>query len=146
MSTRDVATVPALDEEIVRALAWCRLGSSAGFGHPENDGFRRAEQLGLLAHHPVWHATAQGEGVLIALGMLGPTYVPERTMVSILWAREPREHALAQFVAAWPEGLEDCYPDSFAAEVEKAKAAWREWPGDGQAWVFWTSVEELARP
>lgn len=143
----EVAAVPvSLDADLVRALSWCRLGGGK-FGRPEDkQSFYRAEELGLLAHDPIWRATPQGEGVLIALGLLEPTWVAERTRVSVLWSREARVDAVAQFVRAWPEGFEDCYPDSFRAEVEKAKDEWRDWYDHGQALLFWTSTEEMARP
>lgn len=78
--------------------------------------------------------------------MLDPTWVRERTRLVVLWAREPREHAPAQFVKAWSEGYEDAYYESFAAEKKRAEDDWREWPGEGSSWLFWTTHEEMARP
>lgn len=133
-----------LDADIVRALAWCRLGSGAGFGYPENDGFTRAEKLGLLDHTGVWKATPQGEGVLIALGLLDPTWQSDRTRISVLWARAADKPV--QFIAAWPEGIEDCWPDLFAHEVAEAQERWqREWSFGDESWEFWTTVVEIPR-
>lgn len=140
---QDVPTT--LDDDIVRAVAWCRLGSGAGYGYPENNGFTRAEKLGLLDHTGVWRATPQGEGVLIALGLLDPTWQAERTRISVLWARETNESKPVQFVAAWPEGIEDCWPDLFAHEVAETQKRWQsEWTNGGQ-WEFWTTVVEIPR-
>lgn len=135
---------PKLDPDLVRALAWCRIGGPKTRPHDEA-AFYRAEGLGLLAHDPIWRATPQGEGVLIALGLLKPTWEPQRTRITVLWAREPLVGALAQFISAWPEGFRDCWPETFAEGVEKAQASWREWPGEGKRWIFWTAEVEIPR-
>jgi hypothetical protein len=136
----------SVDPDIVRALGWCRLGSSRSDRPDRDESFYEAERLGLLAHDPIWRATPQGEGVLIALGLLEPTWVQDRVLVTVLWARLPEPDAPAQFVHAWSEGYSDAYSDSFGRECELEKDRWREWPGEGRLWLFWTSTEELPRP
>jgi len=135
----------ALDPDLIRAIAWCRILAPKERPH-DDASYRRAEELGLLAHDPIWRATPQGEGVLIAIGMLEPTWVKERTKLIVLWAREPREYAAAQFVKAWAESYEDVCHEAFTAEKKQAEADWHEWPGEGSQWLFWTTHEEMGRP
>ena len=36
-------------------------------------------------------------------------------------------------------------PDLIRA-IAWAEADWREWPGEGSQWLFWTTHEEMGRP
>lgn len=133
-----------IDPDIVRAIAWCRLGGPDS--RPRHDrAFHEAEALGLLAHDPIWRATPQGEGVLIALGFLPPTWEPERRKLLVLWAREPREGAPAQFVRAWPESAPDVSHEGYVHEKALAEAEWRLGTGVS-SWLFFVTTEEVAAP
>lgn len=135
--------------EVLEAVAWCRLGSSSG-ARPTEAGFREAEQLGLLKHHPTWHATAQGEGALIAAGKLKGKPAPEAVVVHVLWARlresEPGS-PWPQFVSAFPDGLVDCWPNSFDRQRADAEADFLKWfDADDAVAEFFVTVAEIARP
>lgn len=134
---------PPLDPELVRAIAWC--AGRTRYGYPDYSSSLKAQELGLLRHDPIWAATPQGDGVLIALGILPPSWNNERVSFIVLWARTDA-NPYAQFVAAWPTGLEEAWPDAFARAVKEAKAKWREWPGEGDEWYFATTYEEIGRP
>lgn len=60
-----------LDDSIVQALAWTRrVGGCGSSDLPHGEAFHRAEELGLLAHDPIWRTTREGDGVLVAVGLL----------------------------------------------------------------------------
>ena len=142
-----VETFPAtfeIDRDIVLAIAWCRVRVPKERPHDES-AYYRAENLGLLAHDPIWRATPQGEGVLIALGLLERTWVQERTNLVVMWAREPRADAPAQFVRAWTAGYVEHFDESWRREREEAKEWWRSW-GEIESWLFFETHEELPRP
>lgn len=138
-----------IDVDLVNAIAWCHLGSSKT-ERPSEGGFRRAEQLGLLKHHPTWHATERGIGVLIAAGRMEGELAPETVTVHVRWARHSDRFpgtGLAQFIGAWPDGLVDMQPETYDEEREAAEAAYRDWFDDPCAVAeFFTTVERIPRP
>jgi hypothetical protein len=134
-----------LDRGLVAALAWCRLGSSrTPRPWPTDADFYRAEALGFLRHHPTWHATAEGEGVLIAAGLLSGKPAPEQITVHVLWATCER-YRRPQFVAAWSDGLVDAWSETYRDQRAEAERQFAEW-GDERDWTFWTTVEHLDAP
>lgn len=136
-----------LDRDLVAALAWCRLGGQK-LGRPADDAaFGRAKGLGLLAQDPVWRATARGEGVLIALGLLNGAPAPDLATVCVCWAASERFPG-AQFVAAFPDGLADCWTETYKSQLADAQRWFADF-GDVSVdgpWRFWTTVETIERP
>jgi hypothetical protein len=130
------------DVEIVKAIHWCRLGRV----RPDDDyAFYRAKQLGLLAQDSIWRATAQGEGVLIALGLLEGKPTPRRTLITVLWAAS--DDFPPQFVASWSGELNDMMTGEAARQREEAE----EWfnvhsPIDQVHWRFWTTTQYIDVP
>lgn len=143
------ATETENTQDVIEAVAWCRLGSSSG-AQPTAAGFREAERLGLLKHHPTWHATARGEGALIAAGRLPGEPAPDTTHIHVLWARHAEGDACApwaQFVAAFSDGLVDAWPGSYEKRRREAEDDYRDTVGHyGTVAEFFTTVEEIVRP
>jgi hypothetical protein len=141
VAASDLHPIAPLSVDLVNAVAHCRIG---GQRPVNNAAFAEAKALGLLAQDDVWRATEQGEGMLIALGLLNGKPQPERALTVCLWAQcEPYKRP--QFVTAWSDGLDDCYPES-AGELRVA--AEREFAafGDETDWEFWTTREHLDLP
>lgn len=135
-----------IDVDLVNAIAWCHLGSGRT-ERPSEGGFRRAEQLGLLKHHPTWHATERGIGVLVAAGRMEGELAPETVALHVRWARHRSLGAGAQFVGAWPDGLVDMWPETYDEKREAAEAYYRDWFDDqSEVAEFFTTVERVPRP
>jgi hypothetical protein len=67
-------------DDLIQAVAYCRLGKA----RPVDDrAFEQAKRMGLLAQDPTWRATPQGEGALIAAGLMEGKPAPERRYVTI---------------------------------------------------------------
>lgn len=132
---------PKFDPEIVKAIHWCRLGRV----RPDDpSAFHRAKEMGLLAQDPVWRATPQGEGVLVALGLLEGKPTPKESRVHVLWAVSagfPRP----QLVAAFSDGLVECFHGHYMDRRRDAEDDWRAF-GDEGGWTFFTTVADLAIP
>lgn len=138
------AQARSIDGDLLKAIAWCRVGGRT-LGWPADDrAYGRAESLGLLRHHPTWHATPQGEGVLIAAGLLAGAPAPEQSTVHVLWASCQR-YRRPQFVAAWSDGLADSWPDLYESQRAEAEQFFRDF-GDDAGWTFWTTIEDLDAP
>lgn len=134
-----------LDRGLVGAIAWCRLGSSrTPKPWPTDADFNRAEALGYLRHHPTWHATPQGEGVLIATGLLEGTPAREQTTVNVLWAQCER-YPRAQFVGAWSDDVVEAANEIYQEQRAEAERVFREW-GDIEDWTFWVTVVHIDLP
>lgn len=133
-----------IDPEIVKVIAWCRIGGLR-YRPVDDTAAHRAKALGLLAQDSTWRATEKGEGVLIVLGLLDGQPAPERACVKMLWARSSR-YDRPQFVCSWAEGLGDAWPDE-AARIRAESEAWFRDFGDGtDVWSFWTTTEHIDRP
>jgi hypothetical protein len=134
-----------VDADLVAAIAWCRLDGQA-LGRPKDDGaFGRALALGLLAQDPCWRATERGEGVLLAAGLLKGEREPEQKTIHVLWASCER-YSLPQFVAAWSDGLVECWSETYQRQRAEAETFFRCFGDEDYGWTFWTTVEELATP
>jgi hypothetical protein len=91
-------SVNQIDDDIVKAIIWCRLGRV----RPEKaDSFERAKALGLLAQDGTWRATERGEGVLIAYGLLKGEPAPRRWDLVVLWVANDEDGAEPNMVASW---------------------------------------------
>lgn len=129
---------PKFDPQIVRALHWCRLGRI----RPDDDAaFHRAKQMGLLAQDPCWRATPQGEGVLVALGLLKGKPAPRRLTRWMRWAVN-EQYTTPQLVASWSEWEE---------ETGRASDLCRDAEDDftcesGETWTFFTTVDQIDIP
>jgi hypothetical protein len=135
-----------IDEGVVRAVAWCRLGSGrTPRPWPTDEHFHQAEALGFLRHDPTWHATPEGEGVLIAAGLLDGSPAPELATIHVLWATCPR-YPRPQFVAAWSDGLVECWVETYNEQREEAERFYRDFGDGDEGWTFWTTVEEMPLP
>lgn len=141
--------VYAIRHGLVAAVAWCRLGSSrTPKPWAEDSDFREAERLGFLRHHPTWHATAEGEGLLIAAGLLEGKPAPDQRTVHVLWARCDR-YPTPQFVAAFADGLVDAWSEEYRRkreEAEKYYAGFAHADDDVEVWTFWTTIAHLDEP
>jgi hypothetical protein len=131
-----------VDLDILKAIAWCRIGGRH-FRPSSDAAFGRAKRLGLLAQDNVWRATPQGEGVLIAAGLLKGAAAPERVTIHVLWATSQR-YPRPQFVAAWPDGLVECWRESYEEQRAEAERFFTDF-GD-EEWEFWTTIEHLDAP
>lgn len=141
---RDLPTT--VDEDVVRALVWTRLGSSRAGRHPGDEAIRRAEALGLLSHHGIWHATPQGEGALVALGLLDGAPAPRPKTVHALWVVEdPVGHYQPQLVSAYEDGLVDAASELYDEWRAEDEQRFRDHAGDGP-WRFFTTEHELPIP
>lgn len=133
---------PKFDPEIVQALAYCRLG----LARPERpSAFREAKALGLLAQDDIWRTTEQGDGVLVALGLLEGKPTPKRVLVTVLWAHDENTGRPAQFVAAWSESPDDCFPETAMLRRAREECDWRDFFDGEHSWSFWTTTEWIDR-
>jgi hypothetical protein len=135
-------------EQLLEAVTWCHLGSGSG-ARPTDEGFRQAEKLGLLKHHPIWHATREGIGALVAAGRVEGKPAPEITRIHCLWARHGANDlssAYPQFVAAWPEGIVDYWPDTYAQQRAEREQEYRDNVDEGAVIQFFVTNEEIVRP
>lgn len=139
----ETKTAP-ISAEVLAAVAWCHLGSSQVQRTFEEADIYEAERLGLLKHHPTWHATERGIGALIAAGMCEGTAAPETVRVHVLWART--NSPFIQFVGAFTEGLVEAWPDTFALERADAEERFRQWLDEDEEVEFFTTVEQVVRP
>ena len=57
----------AVPDPVVMAVVWCRLGA---LRQAEQWAFAEALERGLLAHDPLWRATATGEQLLRDRGLM----------------------------------------------------------------------------
>lgn len=135
-----------IDGDIVKALQWCRLGRV----RPDDDGaFLRAKALGLLAQDDVWRTTAQGDGVLIAAGLLEGKPEPRLVQFRLLWA-DHGEHYDPSLVAAFSEGLVDSMPEEYERQRREAERSfcdsWCDHGNDDGPCRFFTTVETTPRP
>lgn len=129
-----------IDEDVVRAVAWCRVGGVENRPVRES-AFGDAKALGLLAQDPCWRATERGEGVLVAAGKLPGVPAPERLTVAVHWAVCERFPS-PQLVATWTEwAWENIDP----TEIEEAEARFRDFDCE-QDWRFFTTIEHIDRP
>jgi hypothetical protein len=132
-----------IDRDVIAALAYCRKGGP----RPKRDSsFHEAKKLGLLAQDPVWRTTEEGDGVLIAVGVLEGKPAPERVTIHVLWARLADGEPSApwpQFVAAFSDGLVDCMYEAYEAQREEAEQRFREVADVAE---FFTTVEQVVRP
>lgn len=132
-----------IDLDIVKAIAWCRIGGLL-YRPASEDAFHRAKALGLLAQDNIWRATERGEGVLVALGLLEGKPAPRRTMTVLLWARSPN-FSTPHFVTAWGESLDEIYHEEariLRGEGERRFADLAR----GEVWTFWTTFAFIDLP
>jgi hypothetical protein len=143
---QSAATLRELDADVVGALEHCRVRSN---WNASPEGFQKAKALGLLAQDPVWRTTARGDGVLIAAGLLDGEPAAERVCVHALWARHSVRYApsqVPQFVAAFADGLVDCWSESYEDQRGKAEQWYRDFFEPGEVESFFTTVEYVDRP
>ena len=129
--------------DVLAAVGYCHLGSSRVPRSFPDAAIYTAERLGLLKHHPTWHATREGIGALIAAGMVEGHPAAEVSIVHVLWASIGSEPV--NFVAAFPDGLVDAWPDSYARERAQAEERWRDWLPPNERVEFFTTVVEIER-
>lgn len=127
---------------VIEALIHCGLRSSWVAGPAD---FREAERLGLLKHHPCWHVTERGKGVLIALGEMKGEPAPETTRTHILWAVKP-DLPYPNVVAAFTDGFVEHFPDSYTRIREEMEENYRAWFPQEEEFDFFTTVVEIALP
>lgn len=142
MAASDLHPIAPLSVDLVNAVAHCRIG---GQRPVNNAAFAEAKALGLLAQDDVWRATEQGEGMLIALGLLNGKPEPERTLTVCLWARR-QPYSRPNFITAWSDGLEENWPDSAAEFRRIAERELESYAGLPGCWEFWTTREYLDLP
>lgn len=129
----------AIEPDIVAAIAYCRIGRH----RPVDDAsFGKAKALGLLAQDPCWRATARGEGILVAAGLLKGEPAPEQITLAIRWAvceRYPRP----QTVRVWTEWAWEHVEQQ---EVEDADTEFCGYDDQVHGWRFFTTFEQLDAP
>ncbi len=70
----------------------------------------------------------------------------DETTVHVLWAVSER-YPLAQFVAAFSDGLHNAMREEFEARVAEAKEWFLGFVDDDDApWTFWTAGHRIERP
>lgn len=121
-------------DDLIQAVAYCRLSAA----RPVDDAaFEEAKRRGLLSQDPVWRATTQGEGALIAAGLMKGKPAPERRCVTILWAICDR-YQTPQFVGAFNSAFEEFHHEEFERQIAEAKERYEDY-GDEHGWHYWTT-------
>jgi len=130
------------DPDVLAAVRYCRLG---GPRPTSDDAFARAEDLGLLSHHGTWSATREGEGLLIACGLLPGRPAPRPVELRVVWATEAaRPYRDPQAVIAYPASLEESMPEDWG-EQRAAAIEWYEGFFDGRL-AYHDTVVEITAP
>lgn len=131
-------TVPL--EEVVAAVAWCRLGSSQARRPTTDAAFGEALRLGLLRKDPCWEATPEGEGALIAAGRLEGRPSPPTVRLIVLWAQV--DGYPPQFVTAFTESQAEHFETEYARQRQEAESWYRQWAPGAE---FFETVERMSR-
>lgn len=127
---------------VIEALIHCGVRSS-WVAEPAD--FREAERLGLLRHHPCWHVTERGKGVLIAFGEMKGEPAPEIARTHILWVVKP-DNLHPNVVAAFNDGFVESYSDDYMRIREELEENYRAWFPQEEEFDFFTTVVEIALP
>ena len=141
------AEVEALDQDVIRAVTWCYLGSSKAPRPDDNASFDQAKKLGLLVQDPVWGATERGIGALIAAGLMSGCPAPATTGVYLLWARHEGDVRQDQCIGSFPEAIYEYYPEHTAHLREQLEDDYRSFFDDPtEVCEFFTTYTRVVLP